>query len=288
MRVVKHLTFFVLIGILFLSSNFAFAQVSSKEAEIVLVKGDVKIQRAGKVEWFDAKEGMKLSDGDTAKTGKASSVEIAFDMDKKNVIRLEENSTAILRGRWLRQIELPNGRIRSLIRKLRKDSSFEIRTPTAVAGARGSGWDVFSEANRDQVKAFEDEIFVRSFDEEGNLIKEIIVREGWQAFIERFEAPSELFELTDVERRDWDSWKEDLSERAEIERKQEGEDRGAEFSPAESVSETIQEQSDYKDQIFETQEIEQIEDRAATGEKSERGGGGGTPSGGGDGGGGYP
>jgi len=275
MSKIKYLTFFVLIGILFLSSNFIFAQASSREAEIIFVKGEVKIQRAGEVEWVDAKKGMRLSDGDTAKTGKASSVEIAFDMDKKNVIRLEENSTAILRGRWLRQIELPNGRIRSLIRKLRKDSSFEIRTPTAVAGARGSGWDVFSEANRDQIKAFEDEIFVQSFDEKGNLIKEIIVREGWQAFIERFRAPSELFELTDAERRNWDSWKEDLSERADIERKQEDKDRGAEFSPAESLSETIQEQSDYKDQIFETQEIERIEDRAATKEETCGGGGGG-------------
>ena len=284
---IKYLAFFILVGIFFLSSNFILAQAPSRQAEIIFVKGDVKIQRAGKVEWLDAKKGMRLSDGDTAKTGKASSVEIAVDMDKKNVVRLEENSTAILRGRWLRQIELPNGRIRSLIKKLRKDSSFEIRTPTAVAGARGSGWDVFSEANRDQVKAFEDEIFVQSFDEEGNLIKEIVVREGWQAFIERFEAPSELFELTDAERRNWDSWKEDLSERAEAERRQEDKDRGAEFSPAESLGDTVQEQSDYKDQILETQEIEEIEDRAASGEESKREGetgGGGC----GDGGGGYP
>lgn len=256
---VKYLIFVLFVGILFLCPDFIFAQVASEEAEIILVKGDVKIQRAGKVEWIDAKKGMRLSDGDTAKTGKASSLEIAFDKENKNVARLGENTTAILRGKLLRQIELPQGRVRFLIRKLKKDSSFEIRTPSAVAGMRGTGGDVLSEANRDEIKAHEDELYVQTFDEEGNLIEEVIITEGWETIIDRFEGPSELIELTDRDREDWNSWKEDLSERTGAER----EERGAEqFSGAEQATETAQEQSDYKEQIFETEEIDRIEDRA--------------------------
>lgn len=283
MNRVKYLIFWSIFGISFLFYNLVFAQTSSKEATIILVKGDVKIQKAGKAEWFEAKKGMFLGDGDCAKTGKESAVEISFDRDNRNVVRLYENTTAILRGRWLTQIGLLKGRIRSLIRKLRGDSSFEIGTPTAVAGARGSGWDVSSEEKRDEVKAFEDEIFVRSFDEQGNLIKEVMVREGWGTFIERFQEPSELVELTDPDKREWDSWKEDLSERTEIEKEEERKEPSAEFKGSEPVSEALQRESEHKEQIFEMQEIRKVEERAASGETSgkDSAGGGSSERGGG-------
>lgn len=293
---VKYLIFGLILGIAFLSYNLVFAQTSSKEATVILVKGDVKIQRAGKVEWLDAKEGMRLSDGDTAKTGKESAVEMSFDKDNKNVVHLAENTTAILRGRQLRQIELPQGRIRFLIKKLRRDSSFEIRTPTAVAGARGSGGEVEAELERTVVKAFEDELFVQSFDEQGNLIKEIILTEGWQTDIEKFQAPSELTEVTDRDTQDWDSWRGDLNERIDIERKKEGGEKGGEqatgdtveqVSNVEKMGEPTQEKGDYKEQTVDAQDSGKIDDRAGSGETA-GGRGESTGSGsGGSGGGGY-
>lgn len=258
----KYLIFGLIVGILFLCSNFVFAQASTKEARIILVKEDVKIQKAGKVEWVAAKVEMRLSDGDKIKTGKAAMLELAFDLENKNIVRVYENTTAILRGRWLTQIELPQGRIRSLITKLRSDSSFEIRTPSVIAGAKGSGWDVESEEKRDEVKAQEDEIFVKTFDEQNNLIKEIVITEGWEAIIDRFQGPSELFELTGADRADWDSWKEDLSERTEIERPP-VEEKSPEVG-TESITEATQERTEYKDQVFETQEDARAEDRAET------------------------
>lgn len=259
----KYLIFGLIVGILFLCSNFVFAQASTKEARVILVKGDVKIQKAGKVEWVDAKVEMRLSDGDKIKTGKAAMLELAFDLENKNVVRVYENTTAILRGKWLTQIELPQGRVRSLITKLRSDSSFEIRTPSVIAGAKGSGWDVTSEEKRDEVKAQEDEIFVKTFDEQNNLIKEIVIIEGWEAIIDRFQGPSELIELTDTDRADWDSWKEDLSERTEIERPSEGEEKSPEVG-TESITEATQERTEYKDQVFEIQEDARAEDKAET------------------------
>ncbi|KPK38727.1 MAG: hypothetical protein AMJ78_09590 [Omnitrophica WOR_2 bacterium SM23_29] len=267
----KYLIFGLIVGISFLNPDFVSAQSSSREAEVILVKGEVKVQKACKAEWLDSKAGMRLSEGDTVKTGKASMLEIAFDLERKNVVRLYENTTAILRGRWLREIGLPQGRVRFLIRRLRSDSSFEVRTPTAVAGVRGSGGEVESEEKRDEIKAFEDEIFVQSFDEQGNLIQEITITEGWETVIERFQAPGELMELTDADRSDWDSWKEDLSERREMERPPVEEEKGPDIGGAESVSETTQQQSEYKDQVFETQEDSRVEDRAASGETSGRG-----------------
>ncbi|MFH0772138.1 MAG: FecR family protein [Candidatus Omnitrophota bacterium] len=282
MNRVRYFAFGLSVGILFLSSNLIFAKELEREAKVIMVKADAKIQKAGRTEWLAAKEGMILSDGDTATTGKDSSLEVAFDKDNKNVIRLEENSTAILRGKMLKQIELPRGRIRSIIKELGKKSSFEIKTPTVVAGARGSGWDVIADADRDTVKAYEDEIFVQSFDEQGDLIKEIVIREGWEVFIERFQAPSELIELTNMDKQDWSSWKEDLGERIETKEPEttegkaenktpesksaesigkEMEDKTAAFENIESIEDRSEAENEYKEQISQIEDVKKIEER---------------------------
>ncbi len=255
---IRYLFLGLAVGILSLSFNTVFAKELERQAKIIFVKADVKVQKAGKPEWSFAKVGMLLSDGDTLKTGKASAAELSFDKDNKNIIRLEENSTAILRGKMLKQIELPLGRLRSLVKSLKKESSFEIKTPTVIAGARGSGWDVTAEPNKDTVKAFEDEIFVRSFDEQGKLIKEVYVREGWEVFIERFQAPGELIELMDTDRQDWSGWKEDLNERMQPAKTGTGDNKADEFS---NIGQAAQTQEDFRDQTRETQDIKRVEDR---------------------------
>lgn len=243
---------------------FNFCSLPSKElereAKVVFVKGDVKVQKASQAGWISAKEGMLLTDGDTAKTGKGAAIELSFDNEKKNVVRLEENSTAILRGKMLKQIELSQGRIRSLVKNLRKESSFEIKTPTVIAGARGSGWDVDTSEKVDNVKAFEDEIFVKSYDQQGKMIKEIYVREGWEVAIERFQAPGELIELTDRDRNDWSSWREDLSDRLQPSDINE-DNRSGGFSNVETIQQAVENQEDFKKEILETGDINKVEDR---------------------------
>lgn len=256
------------------------AKETERSAKVIFVKADVKIQKAGKTDWVSAKEGMSLFDGDTIKTGRASSIELSFDKENKNIVRLEENSTAILRGKMLNRIELPQGRIRSLVKNLKRGSSFEIKTPTVVAGARGSGWDVDSTEKRDGVKALEDEIFVQSYDQNGNLIKEILVREGWEVIIDRFQAPGELIELTDRDKGDWNSWREDLKDRVEPP-KEETQEGPAEFGNVQSIEQAVEKQDDYKQDIVETQDINKIEDRITEENKppetEEGSGGGGCP-----------
>ncbi len=249
------------VGALLLDSGPVLAKELVREARVIMVKGDVNIQKAGKTDWAKAKEGMILTDGDTAKTGKSSAVEIAFDRDKKNIVRLDENSTAILRGKMLRQVELPRGKIRFVVKSLKKDSSFEIKTPTVVAGARGSGGDVIAGENMDTVKAFEDELFVQSFDEQGNLIQEISLKEGWEVMIERFEAPGELIEVTDMDRSDWGSWKDDLGGRIdESIREEQPSPISQDFSNVESIQqETIQKQEEYKQDVIQQQDTQRIE-----------------------------
>lgn len=259
---IKYLILVLLAGALLLNCPPAFARELVREAKVIMVKGDVNIQKSGRTEWTAAKEGMSLVDGDTAKTGKGSAVEIAFDRDKKNLVRLEENSTAILRGKMLRQVELPSGKIRFVVKSLKKDSSFVIKTPTVVAGARGSGGDVIVADKMDTVKAFEDELFVQSFDEQGNLIQEISLKEGLEVIVERFKAPGELIEITDMDRNDWGSWKDDLGGRVEDRtRDEQNAPATADFIQAESIQqETIQKQDDYKQDIIQQDDTEKIDE----------------------------
>lgn len=257
----KWFIFGLIAGVLLFDSSIIFAKELERQAKVIFAKGEASVQRAGKTEWIDAKEEMFLSDGDTARTGKNSVIEMIFDKDNKNIARLEENSTAILRGKALRQIELPAGKIRFVIKSLKKDSSFEIKTPTVIAGARGSGGDVIVGDNADTIKAFEDELFVQSFDEQGNMIQEISLREGWEVLVERFQAPSELVELTETDRADWGSWREDFGERMETERIYEEESVApAEFAPVESIQqETMDKQEEYKQEVIQQLDTQNIE-----------------------------
>jgi len=256
----KFLVFLLLLGFMFFSFSSLLAKELEREAKVIFVTGDAKVQKAGKAEWLDVKKGMLLSDGDTAKTAKAAAIELSFDSGNKNLVRLEENSILTLRGKMLKQIELPQGRIRSLVKNLKKESSFEIKTPTVVAGARGSGWDVSTSEKRDNVKAFEDEIFVQSYDPQGKLIKEIYVREGWEVNIDRFQAPGELMELTERDRGDWNSWREDLNDRIQPGGSGES-NRSEEFSRIQDIDRAAEKQEDYKEQLLETEDIGKIEDR---------------------------
>lgn len=266
----KCLMFGLIAVVLLFDSNVVVAKELERQAKVIFVKGDAAVQKSGKTEWIGAREGMLLSDGDTARTGKNSIIEMSFDKDNKNIARVEENSTAILRGKALRQIELPGGKIRFVIKSLKKDSSFAIKTPTVIAGARGSGGDVIVGDNADTIKAFEDELFVQSFDEQGNMIQEISLREGWEVLVERFQAPSELVELTETDKSDWGSWREDLGERIETEKINEEESTApAEFTPVESIQqETIDKQEEYKQDVTQQLDTQKVEDAKAEEERA--------------------
>ncbi|MFA5115672.1 MAG: FecR domain-containing protein [Candidatus Omnitrophota bacterium] len=237
------------------------AKEIEKTAKVTFVQGDVKVQKSGATAWNAAKAGLVLSDGDAIKTAKTSAVEISFDKNNKNMVRLEEESTAILRGKSLNRIELPVGRIRSLVKSLKKESSFDIKTPTVVAGARGSGWDVIASDKRDNIKAFEDEIFVQSYDQQGKLIKEIFVREGWEVLVDRFQSPGELIELTDRDRNDWNSWRDDLGSRLGSGATGINDNMTGKFGSVQDIQDRLDEQEDFKDQVFETEDIRKVEDR---------------------------
>ena len=172
------------------------------------MNGEVKIQEAGGTQWFAAEAGMSLTEGDTIKTGKGASLELSMDDDDNIIVSLYENSTAVLRGSSLERIEIPEGRIRSYVKKLGKGSSFEIKTPTVIAGARGSGWDVeASKEGLSTVSAFEDVIFLKSIDDKGNVIEEKDLNQDYRIKVSRDRRFGGLSKMNASDRGRWKDWK---------------------------------------------------------------------------------
>jgi len=187
-------------------------------AEVIHVKGKVEVQRGQDQTWRLAAVGTQLNIGDSIRTARNSNADILLEPKTKNYLRVQPGTMVVLSSKTpgeLDRIDLSSGKIYANLEKVKAGLTFEVHTPSAVAGVRGTGWSVESDKNVDEAATYEDNIFLQSFDANGNLISEIVVPEGFKSFVERFQGPSALIELTSGERRDWDSLKEDVSSRIE-------------------------------------------------------------------------
>ena len=105
--------------------------------EVLSVEGQVVVADADGAE-KDLKEGDLLSAGDVVEAKEASSADIAFDRDWKNVTHIEEKSKLKIGAISPAQLILKEGGVFAKLKQLPKDSSFEVKTPTAVATVRGT------------------------------------------------------------------------------------------------------------------------------------------------------
>jgi len=182
-------------------------------AKIIYLKGQVKVQHSGDDFWILAKKGMILNSNDKIKTYVASSVEIALDSTLKNIVKIDPDSEITLEDIEAKRLYMSKGKVLSVIESLPGASSFEVRTPTAVAGVAGSGMSVGTDGKDTTVSCFEDKAYVRGIDVDGTpMLEIIIIDEGYKRMVGRFEMPGELMALTAFDRENWSKFREDLSE----------------------------------------------------------------------------
>jgi hypothetical protein len=106
--------------------------------------GDAKITRAGETAPRDAKVGDILKDGDRITTGANGLIEIRFD--NGNAMNLKPNTDILIvklsidprTGEYQNLFESNMGEIKARIEGLKGKSKFEVKSPTAVSGARGT------------------------------------------------------------------------------------------------------------------------------------------------------
>ncbi|MDI6782320.1 MAG: FecR family protein [bacterium] len=142
-----------LIGAVFIPAHVsATTTTTTQEEEISLTKvsGLVEVQTIGEVKWKKAVVGMKLKCNQRIRTfeksrayldlGDGSSMVIGVNsimdiMELKKQIEGQQGFAS--------KVKLWIGKIRTEIKKLDENSSFEIVTPTSLAGVRGTIWSSF-------------------------------------------------------------------------------------------------------------------------------------------------
>ena len=233
---------------------------AEEAAKIIYLKGQVKIQHPGDDFWILAKRGMIVGDKDKIKTFVGSEVEIALDSTLKNIIKVEPNTEIILEELKGRRLYMPKGKLLSLIEALPPNSSFEIKTPTAIAGVRGCGISVDTDGQKTNVKCFEDKVYVWGIDvDRAPMAEVVIIDEGYKRIIGRFEIPGELIVLTAFEREQWSRFREKLKEHLDWLREERAKgSRGAalEMRYIERMRELFEETEEGVEDIFDQQEFE--------------------------------
>ncbi|MFC1576070.1 FecR domain-containing protein [Candidatus Omnitrophota bacterium] len=172
----------------FLITGLAHNSYAAKARTVTLtsMEGSVKVDVDGNDKWASATVGMKLKKDSKLRTGRASYAVLAYNDEGSNVVRVKENTNIVI-GEISRKsygVELFDGKVLARFKKLPPGSKFEVRTPTAVCGIRGSGLGVDFINGMTVVSAFESSAFVQGTDSAGNPVgMQVTIPEGWKSSV---------------------------------------------------------------------------------------------------------
>ena len=157
-------------------------------ARAIAVEGDVLVQKGGAGEWMDLDDGGTLDKKDVIQTGQASRVDISYDKELENVLRVTQNSTVTLKDNG--EIDMPKGKILAKLDNLKPGSQFNCRTPSAICGVRGSGFGVDTDGPMTKAYAYDHNCYVTSLDPAGNPVGDTMtLKEGYKCVIKEGQPP---------------------------------------------------------------------------------------------------
>jgi len=200
---------------LFICSYSLFAQV----AEIIEVKGSVFIRQEKDSSWKKAEVEAFLDKGSSVKTDKSSECAISFDDALENVMTIKENSQVSIESLLPVNVSLPQGKVFALIDNLHKVKDFQVRTPTAVSGVRGTGESVESGKDGSKFKCFKGKIYVKGTGGQGGKKG---LRQGWGVHSGKGGEFSPLFKLGGLDYSGWHKFLEDVNNQREHRGKEPG------------------------------------------------------------------
>lgn len=140
------------------------AQTVGKSAEIKQMTGRVEVLRNGQKEWGPVTAGAKLVDGDQIRAYPGASAELALP-DGSTLFLAENSRLAVTKIEFddttntrTGAFHLAVGKVRALVSKAAIDllrsrqSNFVISTPTAVAAARGTHYEVTYDSSQKSMR----------------------------------------------------------------------------------------------------------------------------------------
>lgn len=179
------------------------AEDESFSATLTDFTGMVSIIKAGDTEAFAVALHIPVAEGDTIITQAASSAEILIDdgslisIAEKTEIKLNELTADNQKKMIQSSIFLKIGRLfANISRFTHRESRFSVKTPTAVAGVRGTDFIVETEDTlQTQVGVFDGEVTVEGLDETGSVMDDsrVLLTSGNQTRVRRFMRPVGAF-----------------------------------------------------------------------------------------------
>lgn len=182
-------------------------------AEVIYISGSVQIKTGMAPDWLDAQAGMTVKEGDIIRTGGGSEAELAFGEGLNNIIKLFAHSQLVITAFEPGLVKLDSGRVFSLIKGLKKGSHFEVRTPTAVCGARGTGWETGFEGGVSDAAGYEETVYVAGLGEREEFLGLTDMKAGLKTRVSRGGGPGEFLRLGDEELSLWRSWRDEARAR---------------------------------------------------------------------------
>lgn len=235
----KFLALFLFIMLLI--SPCVFAQ----SAKIIDAKGKVSVKKDTNSTWQTAKINMLLEKNAEIQTKSKSECTLAFDEELKNILTVKENSYVKLENIKPGKINLPEGRVFSLIENIKEIEKFEIRTPTVVAGVMGTGLGVASGKSGSTVLCFQDNIYTKGLDKKGNVTSKKDLSAGFGMDVDENGQSGDLFKLDRENLNRWNEFKENITEVKENLRTKETPDLGLDsLKDTSSLGELRQERTD--------------------------------------------
>jgi hypothetical protein len=145
--IIKRLLYIMLILSLCHFCGVALAEEDAASLSIMI--GTVEVRPHDTDVWMEATEGMMLFGGDKIRTGADGMVSILFS--NGSLVSLKQDTTFEIESLNISQdkkdvdykLQLTRGKLKAIVEELSDDSTFEIKTPTAVAAVRGTTYYLY-------------------------------------------------------------------------------------------------------------------------------------------------
>jgi len=192
------------------------AHAAAVKATLVELKGSVMVQQPGGA-FAAAKDGMAVSEGATVKTGPDGSAILKWgDGNTMKIMPLSLTKVDALSqdektGATKSDFSLGQGRVVNRVGKLAKDSSFTVKTPAAIAGVRGTAFDmgINPETNQTSIAVVEGSVTLAAAG------VELVVAEGFESAVTEGAAPQPPTEIPPAQLQELKSTVNDLKQVSE-------------------------------------------------------------------------
>lgn len=175
------------------------------------VIGKAQYRKISETSWHTLKINQKLDENYRIRTGKGSKIILAFKDGSKITLRnmVVMDLKKIVNTPTAKQssLKLFYGKIKASVKKLqRKNDYFEVYTPTAVIGVRGTEFGVsVRQQKKTRMAVFEGEVSVKNVEKKKDVREDkgVIVKTGQATVIEKDETPEKPKQFKDKSFDDW-------------------------------------------------------------------------------------